>query len=167
MKYYLIFLLASLCYFTACQNQGKTQNSTPATETTDEKSSSETTTDEAPKAEGTTIDTENRGKKLLMVSGTEPFWGLEIASKTVMFYSLGTEDTLYFNYTKPIAASGRTADFVQFYEFDNGTDKLVVSLKKAQEPCSCSDGMSDNAYPYHALLYLSNKKGYEGCGRNP
>jgi len=99
---------------------------------------------------------------LFTITGAEPFWSMEIASKTVLFRSLAKGDTLYFNYAPPISASGRTAEYIRFYEFKNDDQKVLVSMRK-RDTCKCSDGMSDNEYPYEALLYFSNGEGYEGC----
>jgi uncharacterized membrane protein len=101
----------------------------------------------------------NRGTEELIVSGTEPFWGITISRKGIVYTT--TESRQNFPYLAPTTASGRPADFVRVYRLrgsNNVTSTLVI--KKG----SCSDGMSDNKYPYSAV-YISGNRVLEGCAR--
>lgn len=157
-KLFLLLLLA--LFFSACQNNNNSEN--PSQKLTEPTPKNEISTPNT-----TPLDIQNRGEIYFKVSGTEPFWYMEVAAKTVMFRALGGTDTLYFEYAKPIPAVGRPLSFHQFYEFKNGEETATLSLRK-NETCPCSDGMSDNEYPYAAMLQFSKRqKAYEGCARLP
>lgn len=90
----------------------------------------------------------------LIVNGTEPFWGITISRKGIVYTT--PESRQNFPYVAPTTASGRPADFVRVYRLRGST--LVI--KKG----SCSDGMSDIKYPYSAV-YISGNRVLEGCAR--
>ncbi|WP_017654083.1 COG3650 family protein [Fortiea contorta] len=89
--------------------------------------------------------------------GTEPFWNLTL-SKSGIIYSVPDGKKQTFPYVTPLAASGRTADFVRVYQF-RGRGNNTLIIKKVN---TCSDGMSDQNYPYSATLILGNQV-LEGC----
>ncbi|MBD2251385.1 COG3650 family protein [Nostoc parmelioides] len=101
----------------------------------------------------------NRGtSEELMVSGTEPFWGVTISRKGIIYST--PESSQKFPYIAPSTASGRPADLVRVYRLRgrNSTNTLVI--RKG----SCSDGMSDINYPYSAV-YIAGNTVLEGCAR--
>lgn len=101
----------------------------------------------------------NRGGEELIVNGTEPFWGITISRKGIVYVT--PESRQNFPYVAPTAASGRPADLVRVYRLrgtNNVTNTLVI--RKG----SCSDGMSDTRYPYSAV-YISGNRVLEGCAR--
>lgn len=89
--------------------------------------------------------------------GTEPFWGVTIARSGIT-YSSPDAAQLNFPYTAPLQAAGRPADLVRVYRLRGRTSGMLI-LNKVD---SCSDGMSDNEYPYSATLILGNTV-KEGC----
>jgi len=91
------------------------------------------------------------------VLGTEPFWGVSV-SKSGIVYSSPEVKKQTFPYVTPLKAEGRPADLVRVYRL-RGNNTLVIKKVSA-----CSDGMSDNKYPYSAVLILGNKV-LEGCAK--
>ena len=89
--------------------------------------------------------------------GTEPFWGITVA-KTGITYSSPDAAQLKFPYTPPLQAVGRPADLVRVYRLRGRTNGTLILNKVS----NCSDGMSDNEYPYSATLILGNTV-REGC----
>jgi uncharacterized membrane protein len=89
--------------------------------------------------------------------GTEPFWSMTV-SKNGIVYSSPEIKKQTFPYVKPLTAEGRPADLMRVYRM-KGNNMLI--LKKVG---ACSDGMSDNKYPYSAVLILGNKV-LEGCAQ--
>jgi uncharacterized membrane protein len=94
----------------------------------------------------------------LIISGTEPFWNLNINQNRITFTEMGG-DTLTFAYQTPLPAQGRQPEYLRLYSLDKDSWVLV---RKSQAPCS--DGMSDKAYEFTATLWLKNQL-WDGCGR--
>ncbi|MFB2834605.1 COG3650 family protein [Floridanema evergladense] len=89
--------------------------------------------------------------------GTEPFWNITINRNGIVYSSPDASKRIY-PYVAPIAAQARSVDFVRVYRL-NGQPNGTLIIKKVK---SCSDGMSDKAYPYEAILILGNQV-MEGC----
>lgn len=89
--------------------------------------------------------------------GTEPFWSITVNRNGIVYSSPDASKRTY-PYVAPIAAQARPADLVRVYRL-NGQPNGTLIIKKAN---SCSDGMSDKAYPYEAILILGNQV-LEGC----
>jgi uncharacterized membrane protein len=68
---------------------------------------------------------------------------------------------LKFAYSAPIAAQGRPTDVVQVYRLQSRSTDGWLMIQKAVG-VQCSDGMSDNQYPYSAIVML-NGKVRSGC----
>lgn len=100
----------------------------------------------------------NRREEFIAL-GTEPFWNVTINSGGIV-YSTPEVNNRRYPYTAPITAMGRPADLVRVYRL-NGQPSGVLVIKKVN---SCSDGMSDNVYPYDATLILGDRV-MEGCAR--
>lgn len=90
--------------------------------------------------------------------GTEPFWGISI-SKSGIVYSPADGAKQKFAYVAPLQAAGRPADYVRVYRFKDRANSVLI-LKKN----TCSDGMSDNVYPYSAT-FMQGSFILEGCAR--
>lgn len=93
------------------------------------------------------------------VGGTEPFWNVTV-SRSGIVYSAPDSNNRRYPYTAPITASGRPADLVRVYRLSGQPNSMLI-IKKAD---ACSDGMSDNVYPYDATLILGNRV-LEGCAQ--
>ncbi|AHM61691.1 hypothetical protein D770_17195 [Flammeovirgaceae bacterium 311] len=91
------------------------------------------------------------------ISGTEPFWSLNIGS-TYLTYRSMEGDSLSFPYNSPKRAAGRTDDWAQLYQLGN---QGWVLLRRGNTPCS--DGMSDHDYAYTATVWLKGQL-LDGCG---
>lgn len=86
------------------------------------------------------------------VTGTEPFWGGEIAAGT-------------FTYTTPEQPDGVAIPVERFagragVSFTGELEGRAVALMITEG--ECSDGMSDRRYPYTATLKLGDEQ-REGC----
>lgn len=90
------------------------------------------------------------------LTGTEPFWSLTLGRPYSTYRSM-EGDSLSFSYQEPRQAAGRPGDWAQVFPLD---DKGWVLLRK--EKGSCSDGMSDRAYPYTATVWI-NEQLLDGC----
>lgn len=90
------------------------------------------------------------------VSGTEPFWGITISRRGIV-YSTPDAKPKTFPYVAPIAAQGRPLDLLRVYRLQGQPNQMLV-IKKGR----CSDGMSDRQYSYSATLILGNTV-LEGC----
>ena len=90
-------------------------------------------------------------------NGTEPFWSVTVNRNGIVYSSPETSKRTY-PYVAPIKAEGRPIDVVRVYRL-NGQPNGTLIIKKVD---SCSDGMSDNVYPYEATLILGNRV-MEGC----
>jgi uncharacterized membrane protein len=102
--------------------------------------------------------TSARGENFTVI-GTEPFWNVTINRNGIVYSSPEVRKRTY-PYVAPIAAQGRPVDLVRVYRL-NGQPNGTLIIRKAD---SCSDGMSDNIYPYQATLILGNQV-MEGCAQ--
>lgn len=99
-----------------------------------------------------------RGEEFI-ARGTEPFWSVTI-NRSGIVYSTPEVNNRRYPYAAPIAAMGRPTDFVRVYRLNGQTSGILV-IKKVD---ACSDGMSDNVYPYDATLILGNRV-MQGCAQ--
>jgi uncharacterized membrane protein len=87
--------------------------------------------------------------------GTEPFWGITTDSKGFLSINGPLSDSKKF-YSKTVLknAEGTTADFAfQIEAEDQARSILKLNIVKAD----CNDGMSDDIYPYTALVDVEGK----------
>lgn len=152
LPYLFIFVLA---LGAACENDPKEKKepaefSAPAADTTTAAASKNK------QLASTEADT------LYRISGTEPFWSLTIA-RPRSIYTSADGDTLFFDFKEARTVSARQQEYVQVFELDKGQQ---LALRKSSPNCPCSDGMSDQSYPYQAILILADKV-LDGCGRKP
>ncbi|MCA2962235.1 MAG: hypothetical protein IOD12_18430 [Silvanigrellales bacterium] len=100
--------------------------------------------------------------KVTSCFGTEPFWGLTIAGKSVAFRTADgltrTSDT-----SGARAALGTLTSYVALYQgkVKEEPGRFLNVIVKAEQ---CSDGMSDEGFPY-SVLVLSGTELYSGCCR--
>ncbi|MGF1689173.1 hypothetical protein L4C36_21305 [Photobacterium japonica] len=91
--------------------------------------------------------------------GTEPFWGIDVKGKALIFSDLGGEQTL-FN--------------INFYSSSiNHTNRWVMQAinKDAEQPISlalyetgeCTDDMSDFRYQHEVIVTMPDHAVYSGC----
>ena len=96
-------------------------------------------------------------------TGTEPFWSLDIKNGKVVTYSDPITMKLK---TRNINSSQDTAGSNQgiAYSVQSGSGNDVAVIKYVG---NCSDGMSDNEYPYDVSFLTVDKKGvslfFTGC----
>jgi uncharacterized membrane protein len=98
---------------------------------------------------------------LVNANGTEPFWQVSVTKQGIEYRTPEQTAPVKFAYSAPVAAQGRPTDMVQVYRLHNrSTDGWLMIQKTGRE--KCSDGMSDNLYPYSAIVML-NGKVRSGC----
>jgi uncharacterized membrane protein len=98
---------------------------------------------------------------LVSASGTEPFWQVSVTRQGIEYRTPEQPTPLKFAYSAPIAAQGRPTDVVQVYRLQSRSVNGWLMIQKAGSE-KCSDGMSDNQYPYSAIVML-NGKVRSGC----
>lgn len=92
----------------------------------------------------------DRQVPVLSCFGTEPFWGLQTDTKGFLsFGELGSDTKKFYSKTKMTNADGTSGTFAFQIE---AKDMLNNSLKLNVVQTECNDGMSDNIYPYTALV---------------
>lgn len=89
------------------------------------------------------------------ISGTEPFWGMQITQRRITFEALGFPKQT-FPYVPPIKAAGKPAQAVRIYQLGAGNTLIIQKVDR------CSDGMSDTIYPYSAL-FIWGRQVWSGC----
>jgi uncharacterized membrane protein len=93
------------------------------------------------------------------VFGTEPFWSVEVSPSGIVYNSLAEPDQKQtFPYVTPLSADGRLPDTVRVYRLGEQNNTLLI-IRKVD---NCSDGMSDNLYPYSGL-FIQGDMVLEGC----
>ncbi len=84
--------------------------------------------------------------------GTEPFWSLQIEKSGIVFHHMDEEPMTY-----PYRPPQKQAKS-QVYETFEGDSKLKIILTEGK----CSDGMSDDEYPYMVQVERDGQI-YKGC----
>ena len=90
--------------------------------------------------------------------GTEPFWSLKVSHTGIVYYSFERGEKQTFPYVIPLSADGRLPDMVRVYKLQNNSNTMLI----IRTVDACSDGMSDNLYPYSAL-FIQRDMVLEGC----
>jgi uncharacterized membrane protein len=98
---------------------------------------------------------------LVSAVGTEPFWNVSVTRKGIEYRTPEQPTPLKFAYSAPIAAQGRPTDVVQVYRLQSRSHNGWLMIQQAVG-VQCSDGMSDNQYPYSAIVML-NGQVRSGC----
>lgn len=89
---------------------------------------------------------------VIVVNGTEPFWGGRVAGGTFTYATPDNMDGVPIRVTRFAGRGGLS--------FSGQWDGRAVDL--AITPGECSDGMSDRTYPYNATLQLGSEQRH-GC----
>lgn len=91
----------------------------------------------------------------LQCSGTEPFWDFKISPERVQGKSLATDTEYRGTILKRTATRDQKSTII-----DAGRIAFLV-----EKTGSCSDGMSDNNYPYSVDVMLPDSTFLSGCCR--
>ncbi|HET9843691.1 MAG TPA: hypothetical protein VFP93_03430 [Gammaproteobacteria bacterium] len=93
--------------------------------------------------------------------GTEPFWNAEISEKSLTFQKIDEESQTY-TLENVQHALGLQDDFLTKYQLrQEGAVKGTIFLLKTG---NCSDGMSDEIFPYSVILDRDNDASlHYGC----
>lgn len=91
------------------------------------------------------------------VLGTEPFWAIDIAHRTLSLTRPGVADV-----TAPVASPVVTGTTAVYTGTTDSGQTLVLTLIATE----CSDGMSDRLYPLTAKVELGEET-LNGCGTTP
>ncbi|MEN9432738.1 MAG: hypothetical protein RLZZ422_327 [Pseudomonadota bacterium] len=91
----------------------------------------------------------------LQCSGTEPFWNFKITPERVQGKSLATDTEYHGTILKRTATRDQKTTVI-----DAG--RLAFLIQKTE---ACSDGMSDNTYPYAVDVLLPYQSFLSGCCR--
>jgi uncharacterized membrane protein len=96
---------------------------------------------------------------ILVCSGTEPFWGIEV---TDTHLSVNMMDGP--RYSVPVTFRQTSANNATIAVIAGvaGTNNTQAFMQKVE---SCSDGMSDTNYPYSITAVLNNQRVLSGCCR--
>ena len=90
--------------------------------------------------------------------GTEPFWSMRFTRDGVYYTPNIGEEEISFSYANIKAKSG----IWEIRAFNDSTgSEIDITVKKEK----CSDGMSDNTYPY-SINIVTSEDIRNGCGRN-
>jgi uncharacterized membrane protein len=92
--------------------------------------------------------------------GTEPFWSIEETKQNIVFEKMG-EKKVFFKYVDPQSAAGFTIEHMRIYNIDLSKN-IILTVKKSKG--GCSDGMSDDSYPYEATFQYGGVT-YSGCAK--
>ncbi|MGH7541211.1 MAG: hypothetical protein ACRELC_09445, partial [Gemmatimonadota bacterium] len=98
---------------------------------------------------------------VLRAFGNEPFWAVTVGPDSVRLMDLATGDTIAWPSPEPTVASGRPPELARAWVLV-AAGPVVLLVRRADD--GCSDGMSDNLYPWFAL-FLRGDRLYEGCAR--
>jgi len=97
--------------------------------------------------------------------GSEPYWSVTVGKKGIVYSQDGK--TQRFPYVAPLHAASRPDDYVRVYRLSGKANSMLI-IQKAdifnEKADSCSDGASENEYPYSAVFVLDNKV-LAGCAK--
>ena len=93
----------------------------------------------------------------LTCTGTEPFWGMTVGYGVARFEFDGKKTTLALE--EPDVAAARTSPWL--YAVHGKPGQFLLA---ARPEAKCSDGMSDNNYPYSMVVHAAGVF-MEGCCR--
>ncbi len=92
-------------------------------------------------------------------TGTEPFWSIALKPGSARADLMFTERRMSFRLTSAKPALGRS----DLWQIKGSAKSGELSLIVRQE--TCSDGMSDNRYPYSTIAFISGVDMIAGCCR--
>ena len=108
--------------------------------------------DGSPGSQPTGVFAEIGEEETIYLTGTEPFWGGEIASGSALYSTPEVPDGTRFDVERFAGNNG--------LGFTGTLDGAGFDLTIT--PGSCSDAMSDRVYPYTATLLIAEEQ-REGC----
>jgi uncharacterized membrane protein len=118
----------------------------------------------------TTDDTVEQGTGADSVThchGTEPFWGITIDPKKVTFNAVAMEESRSMINHGPKAAHGFTSTYAALYQGTLIEDpQKVLNVIITHADGGCSDGMSDEVYPF-TVSVVSGSEFFSGCCASP
>lgn len=93
----------------------------------------------------------------LRCGGTEPFWGIDVTNAQATFSPAGGEKL-----SLPIKfrSASKNNPTIAAVDARNQSRNITMFLQKVE---SCSDGMSDVAYPFSVTAIINNDTVYSGC----
>lgn len=95
--------------------------------------------------------------KMYKLSGSEPFWNIEVTDGGITFTQMG-KDAVYFP-----AVAAKAGGSNRIYETSTTVDGKMMEMRIIMENKPCSDSMADKEYTYKATVSV-NGKTYRGCG---
>ncbi|OOV20076.1 META domain-containing protein [Flavobacterium sp. LM4] len=140
-KYLILFITFSLVYSCKSVNSKNTNSNNSSENTSEEDSTS-----------------------YFKATGNEPFWGLKIGKKKIVFTSLiQGKENLSFSSTKPIRAMGAN---IKSYKASNANSSITISIQHTD----CQNSMSGAISPYKVSIEIKNNteanyQKIEGCGK--
>lgn len=96
-------------------------------------------------------------KTRLRCGGTEPFWGIDITKEQAIFSPAGGERLVLPIKFRSASENNPTIAAV---DARNQNRNITLFLQKVE---SCSDGMSDIAYPFSVTALINSNVVYSGC----
>ncbi len=179
MKNLNLFIVAFLLLSSiACNNQKNKENkekqeqtitetdTIPATSKTSEKETNKT--EQTKPAETASSITAGELEKVLF-SGVEPPWTVQLKKHHVIYTEGFDGKEQFFSYTEPEPQYEDMSleDAIRVVGENeikiiatHGSDIINITVKKG----ACSDGMSDNTYPYEITYQPEGKKARKACG---
>ena len=101
--------------------------------------------------------------------GTEPFWGISISSKGIIWEDTEKSNKTVYPYKAPKTAAGMTEGNPYIFESKvtmgkNKTSYIKIFIIPAPKCQLCTDGMADKSFPYSVIV---DKDGiyYTGCAK--
>lgn len=88
--------------------------------------------------------------------GTEPFWSFNLGKKGFVFETPDTQK-MCFKASQPRYAQGIPQESLFAYNAKTANGKKQATLVVKKNKHGCSDGMSDNTYPFDAVLIFSDR----------
>jgi uncharacterized membrane protein len=96
----------------------------------------------------------------LLCLGTEPFWNVSI-DKSEAIYATPDGPKIGYSVMPPRQGQGLQDNVIRVFELSRpNADGAVLIVSKHESPCS--DDMSDNEYPFHAV-FIDKQKVLGGC----
>mgnify|MGYP001191321235 CR=1 FL=1 len=100
--------------------------------------------------------------KVTRCHGTEPFWSVTIDPEKVAFKDADEITVMTIDNRGPIPAEGSLASFAALYQGRTKEDANRFLNVIITQTDTCTDGMSDEIFPY-AVSVLSGNKHFTGC----
>ncbi len=92
-------------------------------------------------------------------AGTEPFWSIALIPGQARADLMSAERRRFFKLTRASTAMGRPD--IWHIRSSNRPGEMTLIVRHE----TCSDGMSDNRYPYSAIALISGQDMIAGCCR--